>query len=155
MSARSVYTTLAAYEGFCAGCCGDEDYAPLVITEHGPRGLRAWLSGVGPEDRELAYTCVTCGRIEHVPQTQAEDDEYAATLPLWTDWSPVEPPAAVASLSPFVVAAGDVFALAAARVRADALVMTLPTQRRPIIRVVTLPVQRVEATDDHLLALSA
>lgn len=119
MSSPLSFATVASYDGYCVRCDGER---PLVVQTRGAHGFRAWLAGVGLEDRDLSYTCRVCGQVEHVPHTQAEDDEYAATLPTWPDL-PVP-----------VVAA-------------------LP-ERRPVVRVITLPGVRVSATD-HLLALSA
>ena len=149
MSPSSVYLTVATYDGYCSSC---DDVRPLAVLEHGPRGLRAWLAGHGPEDRALSYTCLLCGRCEQVPLTDAEDQEYAATLPTWPDWNPVLQPKAV---PPILVAAGDVFGLAAARLpAAPATTVRLPAPRRPQVRIITLPGHRVAATDDHLLAFA-
>ena len=164
-----MYVPLAYYDGYCARC---QDDSPLVVAEEGPRGLRAWLSGVGPEDRALSYTCRTCGLREHVPFTDSEDDEYAGTLPTWPDWDPPAPPQAAetapepAGAAPTVpVPDGDVFASAATRLSALELlhppvvpevaeVPEHPAARPPTVRVVTLPVQRVAAADGHLLRQS-
>jgi hypothetical protein len=99
--------------------------------------VSAWLAGVGPEDRALSYSCLVCGRVEHVPPTEAEDAEYEATLPTWPDWTPVVQPVAAIAVMPEPVAA----------------VIEAPPARRPVVRIVTMPVQRVGATDDNLLAL--
>jgi hypothetical protein len=115
----SLYAPVAWHDGYCVSC---DDEQPLVVTEHGPRGLRAWLAGVGREDRTLSYTCRVCGQCEQVPLTEAEDDAYGATLLCWPDWTPQAVPVA-------------------------ATVVALPAPRRPQVRVVTLPVQRVHATD--------
>ncbi|MCU1592996.1 MAG: hypothetical protein JWO12_388 [Frankiales bacterium] len=176
MSLTSLYATITTHDGYCNGCCDDvTDERPLMVMARGPRGLRAWLAGVGAEDRALSYTCLTCGRVEHVPHTEAEDDEYAATLVTWPDWSPAElplattavvsvtepvavsvtEPVAVPVAVPLVVLPSDVFALAAERLQPPAPVISLPAARKPLVRVFTLPVQRVHATDDQLLALSA
>jgi len=114
------YAALARFDGFCGGC---DDVRSLVVLERGPRGVRAWLDGVGPEDRELSYTCCACGREEHVPQTEEEDIEYDATLPTWPDRTPV------------------------------VAVLDVPAARPPVVHFITLPVQRVAATDDQALAL--
>jgi hypothetical protein len=149
-----VYLSLAHYDGYCVTCDREQ---PLVLLERGARGLRAWLAGVSHQDRSLSYTCLVCGRVEHVPLTEAEDLEYDATLATWPDWSPVvQPVAAEAAPEPVVVAAGDVFAAAAVRLaEVPALVdLSVPTQRRAVVTIVRLPVQRVQATDGHLLALA-
>ena len=62
---------LATWDGWCDPC-GTE--RPLVLVEIGPRGVRAWLGGVGIEDRALNLTCRVCGQWQSVPQHE-EDDE--------------------------------------------------------------------------------
>ena len=156
----SRYHLLATWEGFCASCDAER---PLMLVEHGPRGLRAWLSGAGPEDRELSYACGLCGRVEQVPLTEAEDAEYDRTLLRWPDWVPTEVTGPVQMAEPVVP---NVFATAAARLALMALaepvvaeqLVQLPVAhvvRRPQVHVLTLPVQRVSATDERLLALAA
>lgn len=115
------YAALARFDGFCVGC---DDVRSLVVLERGPRGVRAWLDGVGAEDRELSYTCCACGREEHVPQSEDEDIEYDATLPTWPDPTPV------------------------------VAVPAVPAARPPVVRYIRLPAQRVAATDDQPLARS-
>lgn len=134
MSASRVIWT---WTGYCASCPEEQ---PLAVLEHGERGLRAWLAGVGPEDRTLSYTCLVCGRVEHVPSTEAEDAEHDAALLRWPDW--VEPAPAAA---PVLVEAGDVFGLAAA--------VLIAAPRPGHVSVITLPSQRVSATD--VLAVAA
>jgi hypothetical protein len=162
----STFATVASYDGYCASC---DTERPLVLQTQGAHGFRAWLSGVGLEDRELTYTCRVCGRVEHVPHTEAEDDAYAATLATWPDWMPVAPqpvevPVEVpaASVEPVAVpqvvrlpepVAADVFSLAAAQLLTPAPVAVVPP-RRPVVRVITLPSARVSPTD-HVLAASA
>lgn len=141
-----MYFPLAWYAGYCATCDTEQ---PLVLVEHGPRGLRAWLSGTGPEDRDLSYTCRVCGRVEHVPLTEAEDDEYAATLLTWPDTF-LEAAAAVPTVvQPAAVVEDDVYAVAARTLLAAPPV----PPRRPTLRVITLPEQRVHATDLLLAAV--
>lgn len=140
------YVTVAEHDGYCARCDVER---PLVIQSHGAHGLRAWLAGIGWEDRALSYTCRVCGQVEHVPLTEAEDDEYAATLVSWPDWAPVQVPVVVQLPEPVVVRAGDVFALAATQL---ALVPALPAPRKPVVRIITLPHARVAATDGQPLA---
>ena len=60
---------LARWDGWCDPC---EVERPLVLTETGPRGLRAWLHGLGHEDRALTLTCAVCGEWQSVPHD--EDD---------------------------------------------------------------------------------
>jgi hypothetical protein len=156
---------LTRWTGFCASC---PEERPLLLLSTGPHGLRAWLSGAGPEDRTLSYTCAVCGRSEHVPATEAEDAAYDAGLGRWLDW--VEEPELVATAAePLPPAAGDdLFGLAAAWLAADPVpaptvlapavpVLSAPVEERaPVVvpaprlgavRVVTLPAQRVSATD--------
>lgn len=115
---------LTRYAGYCAGCAAER---PLALVEVGPRGVRAWLAGVGPEDRALSYCCQVCGRNEHVPLTEAEDAAYDVTLARWPDF-----PLALRPQVP----------------------LALP-RPRPVVRVLTLPVDPVSPTWSHALALSA
>lgn len=148
-----VYFPLAHYAGYCVSC---DTERPLVLMERGARGLRAWLSGVSHQDRSLSYTCLVCGRVEHVPQTEAEDREYEASFASWPDWSPFAQPVAAVVEAPIVVAAGDIYAQAAALLAEAPMVvdLTVPVPRKALVTIVRLPVQRVQATDDLLLALS-
>ena len=120
---------LVTFAGYCVSC---DTERPLVVIEHGPRGLRTWLAGVGAEDRTLSHTCRVCGRNEHVPLTEAEDEEYDLTLLRWPD--------TFFDVVPLALPAPVVF--------------DLPRPRRPVVHVLTLPVERLLATDDRLLALS-
>lgn len=129
-----MYFPLASWDGYCAGCATEQ---PLVLLEHGPRGLRAWLAGIGPEDRTLSYCCLVCGRSEHVPLTEEEDVDYDATLARWPDTF-LEP--VIVLPEPLVVAPGDVYAAAATR-------LVEQPARKPVVTVITLPTQRVAATD--------
>ena len=110
------HRVLARWTGFCASC---PEESTLLLVAAGPHGLRGWLAGGGPEDRTLSYVCAVCGRVEHVPATEAEDELYDASLLRWPDWEP------------------------------EALVVELPdVPRRPaVVTVVSLPMQRVSATD--------
>lgn len=136
-----MYFPLASYDGYCASCDAEQ---PLVLVEHGPRGLRAWLAGIGPEDRTLSYCCLVCGRNEHVPLTEEEDAEYDATLARWPDTF-LEP--VVVLPEPLVVPAGDVFAAAAVRLQEPVVLPEPVVPRKPVVTVITLPTQRVAATD--------
>lgn len=69
---------LARWTGWCGPC---ETERPLVLTEAGERGIRAWLRGIGHEDRTLRLTCCVCGQWQDVPPAE-EDllDEPAAPV---------------------------------------------------------------------------
>lgn len=69
---------LASWDGWCSPCGQDR---PLTLLEVGPRGLRAWLRGIGAEDRELTLACRVCGTSQHVPQHE-EDDPDVPYVPL-------------------------------------------------------------------------
>jgi hypothetical protein len=105
-------------------CASCPQERPLLLVSHGPHGFRGWLAGGGPEDRTLSYTCGVCGRDEHVPLTEDADAVHDATLLRWDDWVAPPVPAPV----------------------------VLPLLRRPVVRVVTLPVPQVRATDLFLAA---
>jgi len=66
---------LALWTGWCDPC-GEQ--RPLALTEHGRRGLRAWLAGVGTEDRTLLLACELCGVGQAVPRCESDDPEVAA-----------------------------------------------------------------------------
>jgi hypothetical protein len=160
----AVHFPLAFYDGYCADC---DTERPLVLVEHGPRGLRAWLAGVGADDRALTYCCRLCGRNEHVPLTEAEDAEYDATLPTWPDTEFEQPlvlPVAATVAEPFVpvlvavpepveVLPAELVVAVADPVPAPVLV-AVPAPRPPVVRVISLPRQYVRATDDLPLALA-
>jgi hypothetical protein len=61
---------LARWNGWCDPC---ETERPLLLTETGELGLRAWLRGVGPEDRSLLLTCAVCGEWQDVPFDEEDD----------------------------------------------------------------------------------
>ena len=63
---------LAAWDGWCDPCATER---PLVLVEVGPRGVKAWLGGVGIEDRTLSLTCRVCGQWQLVPQLEEDDEE--------------------------------------------------------------------------------
>ena len=70
---------LARWVGWCDPC---ETERPLVLTETGERGPRAWFRGVGAEDRDLTLTCGVCGEWQDVPHEDEDDDlDTAALLP--------------------------------------------------------------------------
>lgn len=163
------HAPIAWYDGYCAQCSTD---MPLVLVEHGPRGLRAWLSGVGHEDRTLSYCCRVCGRDEHVPATEAEDADYDLTLRRWPDtFLPVPAPEVIVLPEPVVARRPSVdlrrlmdeLALEAAEAdfvdlpapalvagaRARAAAVAAP---RAVVHVLPLPTQRVSATDLPLVA---
>lgn len=60
---------LARWTGWCDPC---ETERPLVLTETGQRGVRAWLRGIGHEDRKLTLTCGVCGEWQDVPHDEAD-----------------------------------------------------------------------------------
>ena len=72
----SVVKRLARWTGWCDPC---ETERLLVLTEAGPRGVRAWLSGVGYEDRTLTLTCVACGQYQLVPWDEPDLPEPVVT----------------------------------------------------------------------------
>ncbi len=76
---------IASWIGYCADCHADD--RRLLLVQRGPRGVRAWLAGVGPDNRSLSYCCSVCGRVEFVPATEAEDRAYDLALPRWPDWA--------------------------------------------------------------------
>jgi hypothetical protein len=63
---------LALWDGWCDPC-GTE--RPLALTEHGDHGLRAWMRGVGIEDRSLVLACKVCGQWQSVPRFEEDDPE--------------------------------------------------------------------------------
>lgn len=64
---------VAAWEGWCSPCGrGDR---PLVLTRSGASGPRAWLNGLGDEDRCLVLTCRVCGQWQVVPHREEDDPE--------------------------------------------------------------------------------
>lgn len=63
---------IARWDGWCDPC---ETERPLLLTESGQRGLRAWLHGVGAEDRALILTCAVCGEWQAIDHDEADLDE--------------------------------------------------------------------------------
>ncbi|MCU1599652.1 MAG: hypothetical protein JWO22_361 [Frankiales bacterium] len=136
------HRVIARWTGFCAACPVEQ---PLLLVSSGPHGLRSWLAGAGPEDRTLSYACQVCGRVEHVPGTEAEDATYDVGLLRWPDWvEQVVEPVMVAAFT-----ATDDFGQAALALvsRPAAPVAVVPAPRPASVRVVTLPAQRVSVTD--------
>ena len=66
---------VAAWTGWCDPC---ETERPLVLTETGERGIRAWLRGIGAEDRSLTLTCLVCGEWQEVPFDEADVADVVA-----------------------------------------------------------------------------
>lgn len=130
----TTHRVLTSWTGFCAGCPVEQ---PLLLVESGPHGLRAWLSGAGPEDRTLSYACAVCGRVEQVPATEEEDAAYDATLVRWPDWV-AEPAAVVVDLA---------VSLPVVDPEPVAPVAAVPAPRPAAVSIITLPRQRVAATD--------
>lgn len=122
------HRVLSRWTGFCASCPVEQ---PLLLVSSGPHGFRAWLAGSGPEDRTLSYACGVCGRVEHVPATEAEDELYDLNLLRWPDW--VDETLEV---------------VAPVLLEAVSLPVVAPVAE-PVVQVrrVTLPLQRVSSTD--------
>ena len=157
MIASSQHRVLARWTGFCASC---PEESPLLLVATGPFGFRGWLAGGSAEDRTLSYSCAVCGRVEHVPATEEEDAVYDASLSRWPDWEAEEleqlaPVAAFVpeivpsevvtpELSAFEALVPELFLLAP-----EPAVVSLPdVPRRPgTVTIVSLPMQRVSATD--------
>lgn len=55
---------LARWDGWCDPCATER---PLLLTARGEFGPRAWLGGVGMEDRTLVLTCAVCGEWQLCP----------------------------------------------------------------------------------------
>jgi hypothetical protein len=70
---------LARWVGWCDPC---ETERPLILTETGERGPRAWFRGIGTEDRDLTLTCGVCGEWQDVPHEDEEDDDFDAAAHL-------------------------------------------------------------------------
>ena len=79
-------TVLARWTGWCDPC---ETERPLVLTETGERGLRAWLRGAGPQDRELTLTCGVCGEWQTVPHDEDDLEEEGPLSSVLTAFRPL------------------------------------------------------------------
>lgn len=77
----SAVKRLARWTGWCDPC---ETERPLVLTEAGERGIRAWLRGIGHEDRALRLTCCVCGQWQDVPPVEEDllDEPVAPVVSL-------------------------------------------------------------------------
>lgn len=64
---------VASWDGYCLPC--DRDDRPLVLTRSGASGLRAWLAGIGDDERTLLLTCRICGQWQVVPLREQDDPE--------------------------------------------------------------------------------
>lgn len=124
--------TVASWPGWCSPCHRED--RPLVLTRSGPAGVRAWLRGLGDDDRCLLLTCRLCGQWQVVPLREeddpvilVEDETYDAVADLLRAASAVPAPPVVP-----VVPAVPVLApvLAAAELTAD-LPSRPPTQAVP------------------------
>lgn len=69
---------VASWDGYCLPC-GRED-RPLVLTRSGATGLRAWVAGIGDEDRSLLLTCRVCGGWQVVPLREEDDPEVVVEV---------------------------------------------------------------------------
>ena len=124
---------LAKWNGWCDPC---EVERPLVLTEHGRRGARAWLSGIHHEDRGLHLTCLVCGLYQVVVRHEDDDPEVE-----------VAPPTVPLILATALRPARSVVI---ANTPTKASPAALPAPRRP--RPIVLTVQQHEASVLSLLA---
>jgi hypothetical protein len=69
---------LAKWTGWCDPC---ETERPLLLTRTGEHGLRAWLRGVGDEDRALRLTCRVCGEWQDVAWDEEDVEETVVVVP--------------------------------------------------------------------------
>jgi hypothetical protein len=67
---------VARWTGYCLPCGTDDRL--LALTRTGPRGLRAWLSGLAWEDGALLLTCTACGGVDPVGWDAEPEPEPAA-----------------------------------------------------------------------------
>lgn len=126
---------LASWSGWCDPC---EVERPLVLTEHGRRGVRAWLSGIHHEDRGLHLTCRVCGIYQVVVRLEEDDPEVE-----------VAPPTVPLILATALRPARSVV-VASKPAGAPRTATALPAPRRP--RPMVLTVQQHEASVLSLLA---
>lgn len=148
---------IASWTGYCAGC--HSDGCRLLLVQHGPRGVLAWLAGVDADNRTLRYCCAACGRVEFVPATEAEDREYDLTLTRWPDWLTESVPAVEGDNGQpeqrpaFAVSVTDVLPPVSRPVHVISSAPFVPRQRqatRPVRSSVEIAVQhggRVAITD--------
>ena len=138
-------TRIAGWAGWCTPC--EREDRPLVLTRSGPGGVRAWLSGLGDDDRLLLLTCRVCGSWQLVPAREEDDPEVvlsdepevheavaatlheARTLPM-----PVPLPRAEIPVEVEVEAAPPLEAAPAAEAPAS-----IPQPRAAVPRIVTVP----------------
>lgn len=125
---------LASWSGWCDPCDVER---PLVLTEHGRRGVRAWLSGIHHEDRGLHLTCRVCGVYQVVPRLAEDDPEVE-----------VAPPSVPRILATALRPARSVVVASKPAVTAKALDLPAPRRARPMV----LTVQQHEASVLSLLA---
>lgn len=77
---------LARWVGWCDPC---ETERPLVLTESGQHGLRAWLRGVGHEDRTLTLTCLLCGEWQLIDHDEEDGYDDAPVISALASFRPV------------------------------------------------------------------
>lgn len=70
-------TRIAGWAGWCSPCQRED--RPLVLTRSGRGGVRAWLAGLGDDDRLLLLTCRVCGGWQFVPAREEDDPEVVLT----------------------------------------------------------------------------
>ena len=118
---KQVWTVgrVAAWDGFCLPCGRDD--RPLVLTRSGASGLRAWIAGIGDDERTLLLTCRVCGEWQVVPLREQDDPEL-------------------------VVVADEVHAVQEVVAAATITPMTRPAAAPVVPRTVRLPVPRTAAT---------
>lgn len=68
---------LSRWDGWCDPCGLER---PLLLTAKGEFGPRAWLSGVGMEDRTLVLTCAVCGEWQLCPWDEEFPQEAVALV---------------------------------------------------------------------------